>query len=307
MDVNSLLSAFNTQLHISEYAINTLSGFFRFLNNQTNGTKTNVPYGLLVQYDDEKAANVFFKLLNTALKQLSSPVNYRLISFSEKDFCTPSSHRITSSGQIFVLSDFSKEGDLDPVISEFEKTPGFIKIVCASSEIVEKRFKQNEHFFYRILPRHIHLEPLRSQEITEQFLSTFQTKGYKFTEDFKSEIAYYIESIYENANFQNEEFINDLVRRIELSMDEREGISAYKEEASVDISLFLILRLYRPEKQRRQYLQMLIPKQQTAKVRKKFLRSQSILIPGFQILATIPEQKLIFLQALITPMYYCLP
>ena len=63
MDVNSLLSAFNTQLHISEYAINTLSGFFRFLNNQTNGTKTNVPYGLLVQYDDEKAANVFFKLL----------------------------------------------------------------------------------------------------------------------------------------------------------------------------------------------------------------------------------------------------
>ena len=139
MDVNSLLSAFNTQLHISEYAINTLSGFFRFLNNQTNGTKTNVPYGLLVQYDDEKAANVFFKLLNTALKQLSSPVNYRLISFSEKDFCTPSSHRITSSGQIFVLSDFSKEGDLDPVISEFEKTPGFIKIVCASSEIVEKQ------------------------------------------------------------------------------------------------------------------------------------------------------------------------
>lgn len=236
MDVNSLLSAFNTQLHISEYAINTLSGFFRFLNNQTNGTKTNVPYGLLVQYDDEKAANVFFKLLNTALKQLSSPVNYRLISFSEKDFCTPSSHRITSSGQIFVLSDFSEEGDLDPVISEFEKTPGFIKIVCASSEIVEKRFKQNEHFFYRILPRHIHLEPLRSQEITEQFLSTFQAKGYKFTEDFKSEIAYYIESIYENANFQNEEFINDLVRRIELSMDEREGISAYKEEASVDVS-----------------------------------------------------------------------
>ena len=236
MDVNSLLSAFNTQLHISEHALNTLSGFFRFLSNQTNGTKTNVPYRLLVQYDDENAKDVFFKLLETALQQLSSPVTYKLGSVAEKDFYNLPQYKITQFGQILVLTDFSEQGDLTPIISEFDKTPGFIKIVCASSEIVEKRFKQNEHFFYRILSRHIQLEPLRTQEITEQFLSTFQSKGYKFTEEFRSEIAYYIESIYENADFQNEEFINDLIRRIELSMEEREGISAYKDETSVDLS-----------------------------------------------------------------------
>lgn len=91
------------------------------------------------------------------------------------------------------------------------------------SEIVEKRFKQNEHFFYRILPRHIYLEPLHSQEITERFLTSLRAKGYKLSEDFIKEIAYYIEAIYESADFQNEEFIVDLIRRIELSMEEREG------------------------------------------------------------------------------------
>lgn len=237
MDVSSFLCAFNKQLHISDPGQNTLSGFLHFLNNQPNASKTNVPYGLLVQYNDENIKDIFLRTLDSVLKELPSPNKYQLAWATEENFSRNSlAQAITSPEQIFVLTECSKQGDLEHIISEFEKNPGTIKIVCASSEIVEKRFKQNEHFFYRILPRHIYLEPLHSQEITERFLTSLRAKGYKLSEDFIKEIAYYIEAIYESADFQNEEFIVDLIRRIELSMEEREGISAYKNKSVVDSS-----------------------------------------------------------------------
>lgn len=237
MDVSSFLCAFNKQLHISDPGQNTLSGFLHFLNNQPNASKTNVPYGLLIQYNDENIKDIFLRTLDSVLKELPSPNKYQLAWATEENFSRNSlAQAITSPEQIFVLTECSKQGDLEHIISEFEKNPGTIKIVCASSEIVEKRFKQNEHFFYRILPRHIYLEPLHSQEITERFLTSLRAKGYKLSEDFIKEIAYYIEAIYESADFQNEEFIVDLIRRIELSMEEREGISAYKNKSVVDSS-----------------------------------------------------------------------
>lgn len=63
MDVSSFLCAFNKQLHISDPGQNTLSGFLHFLNNQPNASKTNVPYGLLVQYNDENIKDIFLRTL----------------------------------------------------------------------------------------------------------------------------------------------------------------------------------------------------------------------------------------------------
>lgn len=237
MEFDSLLSSFKKQLHISDHEQNILYGFLRFLSNQGNTPDTIIPYGLLVQYDEISSCQAFLTTLESVLPQLGTKTRYLLKHTTEKTLSQISlAQHVKKAGEILVLTDCAEEGSLDLIISQFEATPGTIKIVCAPSTIVEKRFRSNEHFFYRVLARHIHLEPLRTQEITEQFLCTFQSKGYKFTEEFRSEIAYYIESIYENADFQNEAFINDLIRRIELSMAERKGINAYKAETSVDFS-----------------------------------------------------------------------
>ena len=119
------------------------------------------------------------------------------------------------------------------IISEFEKTPQLIKIVCATPAVVEQRFRKNENFFYRLLPRHIHLGEAHSKEITAQFLSLLSSKGYTTTKEFDDEIAYYIESIYETADFQNQKFLQDLLRRIELQMQETNGLPAYKEGQAI--------------------------------------------------------------------------
>ena len=183
MEFDSLLSSFKKQLHISDHEQNILYGFLRFLNNQGNTPNTIIPYGLLVQYDEISSCQTFLTTLESVLPQLGTKTKYLLKHTTEKTLSQISlAHHVKRAGEILVLTDCAEEGSLNPIISQFEATPGTIKIVCAPSNIVEKRFRSNEHFFYRILARHIHLEPLRTQEITEQFLCTFQSKGYKFTE-----------------------------------------------------------------------------------------------------------------------------
>lgn len=59
MFVQNLISDFNNQLSISDHDLNVLSGFFHFLKNQTNTSRASVPYGLLLQYDNEKVKELF--------------------------------------------------------------------------------------------------------------------------------------------------------------------------------------------------------------------------------------------------------
>lgn len=233
--INSFLPDFKTQLNLSEQEQTTLAGFFQFLINRKNPQNISAHYGLLVQYEDKHTLQAFLELLEQSLHELSS--TYRLLNASEKNFSKASlSAQKLGEDDIFVLTDCSETNNMMHIISEFEKTPQLIKIVCATPAVVEQRFRKNENFFYRLLPRHIHLGEAHSKEITAQFLSLLSSKGYTTTKEFDDEIAYYIESIYETADFQNQKFLQDLLRRIELQMQETNGLPAYKEGQAIDIS-----------------------------------------------------------------------
>lgn len=233
--INSFLPDFKTQLNLSEQEQTALAGFFQFLINRKKPQNISAHYGLLVQYEDKHTLQTFLELLEQSLHELSS--TYRLLNASEKNFSKASlSAQKLGEDDIFVLTDCSETNNMMHIISEFEKTPQLIKIVCATPAVVEQRFRKNENFFYRLLPRHIHLSEAHSKEITAQFLSLLSSKGYTTTKEFDDEIAYYIESIYETADFQNQKFLQDLLRRIELQMQETNGLPAYKEGQAIDIS-----------------------------------------------------------------------
>ena len=233
--INSFLPDFKTQLNLSEQEQTALAGFFQFLINRKKPQNISAHYGLLVQYEDKHTLQTFLELLEQSLHELSS--TYRLLNASEKNFSKASlSAQKLGEDDIFVLTDCSETNNMMHIISEFEKTPQLIKIVCATPAVVEQRFRKNENFFYRLLPRHIHLSEAHSKEITAQFLSLLSSKGYTTTKEFDDEIAFYIESIYETADFQNQKFLQDLLRRIELQMQETNGLPAYKEGQAIDIS-----------------------------------------------------------------------
>ena len=83
------------------------------------------------------------------------------------------------------------------------------------------------------------------------------TKGYTVSQDFVDEIGYYIDSIYDEADFRNRDFVLDLMRRIELQMEENEGILAYRKGLTVDNSFIpyskkVNLRREQKEKEQKQ-------------------------------------------------------
>lgn len=250
MFVQNLISDFNNQLNISDHDLNVLSGFFHFLKNQTNTSRASVPYGLLLQYDNEKVKELFLEILDKALMAPQFSGKYRLVWINEEDFSKKSLGQcVNRSGDIFLLRTCLSHGNPDHLISEFEKHPEIIKIVCASSEIVETRFKKDEHFFYRILPRHILLGESGSKEITTQFLNALSSRKYNITSDFRDEIAYYIDSIYKTADFKDSSFVEDLIRRIELQMEETDGGAAYKKDLAIDSTFVPYSKIVQSRKQ----------------------------------------------------------
>lgn len=234
-ELNSLLSDFKNQLNIPEHELQSLRGFFNFLINRDARTDDElIPYGMLVQYDEEESLEIFKKVLKESINKLKTTKPYRTVPVKENKYYTL--HTTLDRTDILIISNCSEDDSLELMMQRFDSTPEVVKIICASSSVVENRFKKDDHFFYRMLSRHVHLEKLRSREITGQFLKDMNTKGYKADQDFIDEIGYYIESIYDTADFRNRDFLLDLMRRIELQMEEKEGILEYRKDLTVDKS-----------------------------------------------------------------------
>ena len=267
MEINTLLSNFEKQLHISEHEKTILTGFLRFLVNRCNSQNVIIPYGLLIQYDEDSSYQTFLSILESVLPQLNAQNKYLLKHATEKNLSqiTLKEHFKTPE-EILVLTDCEDEGSLESIISQFESTPDIIKIVCASTHVIENRIRSNEHFFYRVLARHIHLEKLHSEEITYHFLNLFKQKGYTAAPDFSDELAYYIESIYETADLKDSEFVHDFMRRIELQMEDSNGISAYKQGIPVDISFIPYSKRVLSRKQEEIYLPSTSDQPQTSPI-----------------------------------------
>lgn len=255
-ELNSLLSDFKNQLNIPEHELQSLRGFFNFLRNRDALADDElIPYGMLVQYDEEESLEIFKQVLKKVPDKLETTEPYRIFTVKEDKYYNLSI--APDRRDILVITDCSEDDSLELMMQRFDSTPDVVKIICAPSSVVENRFKKDDHFFYRMLSRHLHLEKLRSSEITGQFLSYMNTKGYTVSQDFVDEIGYYIDSIYDEADFRNRDFVLDLMRRIELQMEENEGILAYRKGLTVDNSFIpyskkVNLRREQKEKEQKQ-------------------------------------------------------
>lgn len=239
MTEHSYLSPFKKQLHFPAHELKVLSGFANFLINQDKPDSLSCPYGLLVQYDDEALKNTFLHAVDDLLADLPTRKTYCLKGITGKNFSTTTLENCDidfTSGDIFVLSDCEEITSVDHLVQEFENHPEIIKIVCASSESVETLLKSDPHLYHRLLPRHIHVSPLHSSEVADNFIKQLDSEGYHYSDGFKEELTYYVNTIYDDADFKDAAFISDLMRRIVLQMEENEGSNAYKTNAVIDES-----------------------------------------------------------------------
>lgn len=239
MTDHSYLSSFKKQLHFPAQELKVLSGFAGYLINQDKPGSHSCPYGLLVQYDDEALKNIFIQAVDDLLIDLPTRKKYCLKGITAKNFSTMTFRKCginSASGDIFILLDCDGIISTDHLVQEFENHPEIIKIVCASSESVETLLRNDPHLYHRLLPRHIHVAPLDALEIADHFMEQLDREGYHYSDGFKEELTYYIDTVYDSADFKDVAFISDLMRRIILQMEENEGSDAYKDNAVIDES-----------------------------------------------------------------------
>lgn len=233
------LSFFKKQLHFLAQELKVLSGFAGYLINQDKPGSHSCPYGLLVQYDDEALKNNFIQAVDDLLIDLPTRKKYCLKGITAKNFSTMTFRKCginSASGDIFILLDCDGITSTGHLVQEFENHPEIIKIVCASSESVETLLRNDPHLYHRLLPRHIHVAPLDALEIADYFMEQLDREGYHYSDGFKEELTYYIDTIYDSADFKDVAFISDLMRRIILQMEENEGSDAYKGNVVIDES-----------------------------------------------------------------------
>ena len=239
MTDHSYLSSFKKQLHFPAQELKVLSGFAGYLINQDKPGSHSCPYGLLVQYDDEALKNIFIQAVDDLLIDLPTRKKYCLKGITAKNFSTMTFRKCginSASGDIFILLDCDGIISTDHLVQEFENHPEIIKIVCASSESVETLLRNDPHLYHRLLPRHIHVAPLDALEIADHFMEQLDREGYHYSDGFKEELTYYIDTVYDSADFKDVAFISDLMRRIILQMEENEGSDAYKDNVVIDES-----------------------------------------------------------------------
>ena len=188
-----------------------LRNFNTYLTNR-NKLNSNIPYGLLIQCSDSELANTFLHHLDAYIETAFSR-RYSLVHMTESSLAFYDIRKRINSNQLLVLTDFQDSGDIDQLYQAFTATPDIVKIVIASEDVIKSRFYSNDDFFYRLLPRHITLSAGGPKEICNQFILSFG-QSYRLSNAFKSELFYYIETIYPQADFQGNAFVEDLKNRI---------------------------------------------------------------------------------------------
>lgn len=205
-----------------------LEGFIRFLYNRSV-EQQNTSYGLLIQYEKQEQYDLFLKELENAIGRLGLEEEYQILLVSETNLLKNKknlSKYFSGNNTILALKECLQAGSLDELADVFSDTPEIIKIVGADAEIVEKRFSENPHFRYRLLCRQIHLGRLQADDISTRFIERMHSL-FKTEKAFDEEIRYYIGTIYEGADYQEQEFIDDLMLRIKRQMSETTGINSY--------------------------------------------------------------------------------
>lgn len=208
---------------LSAHSKTELDEFYTFLLNRVKDNNP-VPYGLLVQCESPSTSDVFIKYLQMQSSADGISDYYTLFHVSSGQ--NPGKYNQNSC--IYVINaDFLS--DVNRLNSLFHANPKPIKIIFATSEIIRTRLSQNSELYFRSLPKHITIWEPDHIAVFNRFLAKMAPRYPQISEEFKSEMLYYVETVYnDNPEITDEElFVTDLCNRVERKMAEGKSLSYY--------------------------------------------------------------------------------
>ena len=210
-------NAFYKQYNLSKSATEEINRFLNFVTSPLLSS-VSTPYNLLIDSDNENERISFERDLAGWLSRHNPVPKKRVCICSESEILEHFS--ILSSWlrpyfACIIEADGSAETDqLRQIRDYIAAAPNIFFIISTTTGDLEQRFKPDEHFFYRILPYHIHIGDVNADIISGRLLGMLEKNDFQVTDDFKADLAQYNSTVYPKADLKNEAYLQDLFRRV---------------------------------------------------------------------------------------------
>ena len=206
-------------LYLDQPSMIGLEAYFRYLVHDAS-TLSDVPFNFLLT-EDEKTDRIIQTFLDALKLITGEEQNAR--SVDEQQLLFHCEEELSKLGgcSVYIIKNCSSA----PMTSDdriawnvvaglFELTPRIVKILCASKEVIETRFREVDHIYYRVFRNSIRTREATPTEVSNALLDNLDERGFSFSQTFLDEIKLYVDTVYPKADLKEDRFVNDLVERV---------------------------------------------------------------------------------------------
>jgi len=206
-------------LYLDQSTTVGLEAYFRYLIHDKESI-SDVPFNFLLQ-EDEKADLIIAAILQAL--QIITGEEQASRSVDEEQLLTHYEEELTELGNcsVYIIRNCHEA----PMTAEerfawnitaglFELTPRITKILCAPKQVIDTRFRDVDHIYYRVFRNSIRTRRARSDEMYDALLSVLKERKFYCSLEFLEEIRLYIDTVYPKADLKEAKFVSDLVERV---------------------------------------------------------------------------------------------
>lgn len=224
--------------HLGKISEKNLCNFFRFLL-QTKDKYLYLSNNLMIHCDDPHRARTFIDYIAKGIKTIDEYIKKLILENSpesdvENDSNDFTSHYMSehdflnsqnileddiSRYNVFVLYDCRSQplwnNDFtESFIQTCEQSPDTSKIITAPEYVIQNKFKENSHLYYRVFRNHIYISDMSVSEVYSELISQLENRQIPFSSDFTTALHDYVYCVYPKADLKNDRFISDLLENI---------------------------------------------------------------------------------------------
>ena len=197
----------------------SLKAYFRYLISD-EVTLREIPFNFIVTEDAyaDALCEAFYRALRVITGselEVRTVDERRLLSAPEEEL------RLWGDCSVYVIQNCG-ESPMTPeevvawqqAAELFELTPCIVKLLRAPREVIDTRFREVDHIYYRVFRNRLCCQDPSSEEVEAALLRALEKKGFSWTPDFAEGLSAYIARVYPTADLKSGAFVTDMIERI---------------------------------------------------------------------------------------------
>ena len=216
--VEQCMEQFST-VYMNGNSLIGLEAYFRFLVSGETSLR-DIPFNFLLQEDDrsQRILEAFYCALS-----LITGTETTVHEITEDDLLENYERKLEDLGdcQVYLIRSSRSEPMTaaeytawNVVAEMFDRTPRIVKILVAPQEVIQTRFRQVDHIYYRVFRNMLRTRPVEPADMLSELLKTLAQRGFSWDNVFEEDMRAYVETVYPKADLREDRFVTDMVNRV---------------------------------------------------------------------------------------------